>query len=160
MTDDEYLERLGAVLGEQKTERDFLKLCGLYRKGTPAQREFVRSAWTPRVKWKVPKVTDFPLRNPLAHAERIAGALIRDSIENARMDWRDTLVGFAAAWHVAGLLGLDPARLFEDVASFSTPEFAELLRDFARRRPEDRSLEAFAWIDCSTPDRVLLRPGG
>ena len=160
MTDDEFLDRLGRVLQEQKTERDFLRLAALYRKGTPEQRDLVRAAWTPRARWKVPTVVDFPAKNPLSHPERIAAALLYASIEDARMDVRDTLVGFAAAWYVAAKLDLDPAVLFEEAAAVSTPAFAEVLRGFVRRRPEDRALEAFAWADCSSPERVLIRPSG
>lgn len=160
MDDDAFLDRLARVLEEQKTEADFLKLCALYRKGSPDQRTLVRDAWSPRARWKVPKVVDFPLRNPLSHAERVAAALLHASIEDARMDVRDTLVGLGAVWHVAAKLGLDPAARFEECAACSTPTFAELLRGFARRSPEDRSLEAFGWADCSTPERVLIRPSG
>ena len=160
MDDDAFLDRLAGVLKEQKTEGDFLKLCALYRKGSAEQRDLVRAAWNPRVRWKIPKVVDFPMRNPLGHAERVAASLLHASIEDARMDVRDTLVGFGAAWHVAGRLGLDPAALFEEAAALSTPSFAEVLRGFVRRTPADRGLEAFGWTDCSTPERILLRPSG
>jgi hypothetical protein len=156
MDDDAFLDRLSRVLVEQKTEADFLRLCSLYRRGSPEQRELVRSAWNPRVRWRVPSVVDFPRRNPLGHPERIAANLLHASLEDGRMDVRDNLVGFAAAWHVAGLLDLDPAALFEEAAAVSSPAFAEVFRGFVRRRPEDRALAAFAWSDRSGPDRIRI----
>ena len=158
MDDDAFLDRLSRVLAEQKTEADFLRLCSLYRKGGPGQRDLVRSAWNPRVRWRLPSLVDFPRRNPLGHAERVAAHLLHASIEDGRMDLRDTLVGLGAAWHVAGMLDLDPAALFEEAAAVSSPAFAEVLRGFGRRRPQDRSLAAFGWADRSAGERVRLEP--
>jgi len=156
MDDEEFRRRLGVALEDARRDGGFLRLAALYRKGTPAQRDLVRSAWTPRHGWKLPSLTDFPLRNPLPHARRLAAHLLFDSIENLRMDARDTLVGLCAVYHVALKMGLNPRALFEDAASVSTPEFAKLLADFLRRKPEDMTLAAFGWTDASTPDRVLL----
>lgn len=156
MEDEEYGRRLALALEDARREGGFLRLAALYRKGTPAQRELVRSAWTPRHGWKLPSLTDFPLKNPLPHAQRLATHLLFASIENLRMDWRDTLIGICAVYHIALKVGLDPKALFDDAASISAPEFAKLLADFLRRKPEDMTLAAFGWTDKSTPDRVLL----
>ena len=157
MEDEEFGRRLGLALEDARKEGGLLRLASLYRKGTPAQREAVRSAWTPRHGWKLPSLTDFPLKNPLPHTQRLAAHLLFSSIENLRMDQRDTLIGVCAVYHVAFKVGLEPESLLRDAGSVSTPEFAELLSAFLRRRPEDRSLGAFVWTDASTAGSVLLR---
>jgi hypothetical protein len=159
MDDAEFGRRLEAALADARKEGGggFLKLASLYRTGSPGGREAVRAAWMPTHGWKLPALVDFPLRNPLPHGERLAAHLLFHSIENCRLDWRDTLIGICAVYHVALKVGLDPEALFRDAASVSAPEFAGLLAGFLRRDPRDRSLAAFGWKDESTPERVRLR---
>ena len=49
-------------------------------------------------------------------------------------DQRDLMMAMAPYHHCAGQLGLDPALLFDDVASELPPRTAELVRGFGDRR--------------------------
>jgi hypothetical protein len=159
MDDAEFARRLETALGDARKEGGggFLRLASLYRNGTPARREAVRAAWNPAHGWKLPSLVDFPLRNPLPHRERVAAHLLYGSIENLRMDYRDTLIGLCAAYHIALKVALDPSKLFREAAAVSLPEYAELLAGFLRRDPRDRTLAAFGWKDESSPERIRLR---
>jgi hypothetical protein len=67
-------------------------------------------------------------------------------------------VGLAADEFAAGKAGLHFASLAEQVAKASTPAFAEFLRSWLARKPEDRGLAAFGWADRSTSRHVKLVP--
>lgn len=158
MEDTKFLDRAKDVLAHQHTETDFLRLVALYLNGTESQRDVVRSAWSPRHRWKVPRSSDFPLKGGLPPEQRLMGSLAYKSIEDNRMDWRDTLVGLAADEFAAGKAGLDFPAMVDLVVKASTPAFAEFLRSWLARKPEDRSLKAFGWADQSTTRHVKLVP--
>ena len=158
MEDTKFLDRAKDVLANQKTETDFLRLVTLYLYGSDAQRDVVRSAWSPKHCWKVPRSSDFPLKGGLPPEQRLMGSLAFKSIEDNRMDSRDTLVGLAADEFAAGKAGLDFPAMIDLVAKASTPAFAEFLRSWLARKPEDRSLKAFGWLDQSTARHVKLLP--
>ena len=155
MDDDEFLRRLQDILAVQKTEADYLKLCSLYRKAAPGQRDVLRDAWRPNPPWKVPSSSDFPLARPsMPHEVRIAAVLIFHSIENLRMDSRDTLVGLSAVHHAALKTGVDVKRAFADIGGISTPKFTDFLGAWFTRSTEDQSLGAFGWRDQSTREQI------
>jgi hypothetical protein len=158
MDDENFDHKLKDALASQRTEADFLRICGLYRAGTEEQRARIRGVWSTR--WKVPSTSGFSLKDrSIEPATRIAAALIFASIENLRMDARDTLVNLCAAWHAAGRAGLDARALFEEARALSAPEFAQLAKGFLDRKPENRSLSAFGWTDFSTEERILYKWG-
>lgn len=156
MEDTAFLSRAKDVLGNQKTETDFLRLAALYMHGTPEQREVIRSSWKQAHRWKVPNTSDFPLKQGLPAEQRLMGALVYKSIEDNRNDSRDTLVGLCADEFAAGRAGLDFNAMLEQVAKVSTPDFAAFLRSWPLRKPEDRALAAFAFTDKSTSRHVRL----
>ena len=70
--------------------------------------------------------------------------MISDSIEEYKtFDFRDTLIGFCVIYHSAIEIGLDPKKLFEEIAEISSPNFAKELKRFIDRSEEDKALEAF-----------------
>lgn len=100
----------------------------------------------------------------VAWRTRSAG-LLRDALtaaavseQQSMIDPRDTMVGLAPHLHVARELGLDPARLFADVADRLPPgDLATLLRTFGART--DVSLPGFGWRLVDTPSGPDLVPG-
>ncbi|RIQ37783.1 hypothetical protein DY240_00400 [Jiangella rhizosphaerae] len=92
-------------------------------------------------------------------ADQLRAALTAAAVfEHLSMvDPRDTMVGLAPYVHVAGALGLDPARLFTEVADrLPAGDVATLLRTFGAR--DDVTLRAFGWRVVDTPDGPDLVP--
>lgn len=66
-------------------------------------------------------------------------------------DPRDTMVRLAPYVYVARVLGLEPARLFAEVADrLPAGDVATLLRGFGART--DVTLRSFGWRTVDTPD--------
>lgn len=106
----------------------------------------------------------------LAFAERMAAAGVRENsrqhllrglialiIENYSIDWRDVITCMAPLYHASGRIGVDPQELFDDAASYADNEVAGNLAAFPRRRPEDRSLQAFGYKEVLEPDGIRYR---
>ncbi len=82
---------------------------------------------------------------------RLFEGLIAHVIEDFRDDARDNLVQLSLLYHSASKIGLNPIALF-DRAALATPNAAKYLRDFARRRPELRRIEAMRFRETMTPE--------
>jgi hypothetical protein len=64
-------------------------------------------------------------------------------------DYRDSLVVLALPYHAAFTVGMDPAALFDELASFAPPGVAAHLRAFPRRGAQASSLKAMGWSEGS-----------
>jgi len=62
-------------------------------------------------------------------------------------DLRDVLVSIAPLQRSAERLGVDPEDEFERAAALAGPDTPRALRDFPRRKPRDRGLAAFHFVE-------------
>jgi len=67
-------------------------------------------------------------------------------------DKRKVEVSLAVYHHCARQLGINTVDLFEEVASYATPSFADTLIRFGRR--SDVTLKKFGWRERQTPEGV------
>ncbi len=83
---------------------------------------------------------------------RLFEGLIAHVIEDFRDDARDNLVQLSLLYHSASKIRLKPVALFDRAAALATPKAAEYIRDFARRSPELRRIEAMRFRETMTPE--------
>jgi len=69
--------------------------------------------------------------------------LIALTIENAKVDWRDTLPYLAFVYNSALRLNVDAVELFRNAASIACPQFRRLLESYLNRDGAPRTLESF-----------------
>ncbi len=155
-----FFDRLMLVLKTQDRKQAFFDLCDLYHQVDAEQRDFLRSQWPFEREWFIPRDRTLLLTDFFSSEQRLRAALIYESLEKGETDWRDNLVSLCAIYHSAVRLGLDPERLFEEVAELSGETMAGLLRAFYHRSPEDRSLEAFGYREEATPEGIYLAGWG
>ncbi|MGC2162724.1 MAG: hypothetical protein WA634_12495 [Silvibacterium sp.] len=66
------------------------------------------------------------------------------TIENCKVDWRDSTLRLAPLYHSAVSIGADPERLIASVAAIAVePAKTQLLLSFLERSPENRELAKF-----------------
>ena len=155
MQDTEFDARLAALLAAHPCEVEFATLCELFRLASPAQRSRMHRAVPPTFgTWALPDRYSLAAGDvPRSIAERRLRDLLTWMALATSPDWRDDLVALAPLYHSTVRLGLDASALFDEVAATAaTPGAAALIRDFPRRRPEDRSLTAFLLREVSTPE--------
>jgi hypothetical protein len=80
---------------------------------------------------------------------RLRVGLIAIALGETNVDARDLMVTVAPHHHVARQLGLAPAEIFDEAASFAEPDTAAVLRSFGRRT--DVTPEAFGFRLLDTP---------
>ncbi len=137
------------------------KLVNLYKQLSSEEREIMRSLTSERNSYTL-----------LAFAERMAALGVREEsrerlldgllaliIENYNADWRDNLTKLAPLYHSAVKIGVDPQGLFTEAASYGNNEVAEIVREFPRREPENRSIEAFGYREYYGEDRFRYKWG-
>jgi hypothetical protein len=127
----------------------FYMLVDYYISASDDERERLRKTWDYSKKWIYPNIETLAVDLPGERSceERIRASLILNSIleEYYKRDMRDCLVLLCVKYHIAIEIGLDPRKLFEEVAKISSKEFAIELRDFIERPDADKALEAFGW---------------
>jgi hypothetical protein len=69
--------------------------------------------------------------------------LIALTIENAKVDWRDTLPYLAFVYNSALKLNVDVVELFSNAARIACPQFRRLLESYLNRDGAARTLESF-----------------
>jgi hypothetical protein len=84
--------------------------------------------------------------------QRLLEGLVALLIEGFKFDMRDTLKRFAPLYHSATKIGVDPADLFNEAASYADNEVARTMTEFPSRKPEDRGLSAFLYKEVNAPD--------
>ena len=148
MNDSEFRGRLDALLTGPRHEMDSHELCELFLAGNPSQRAELRTRVNPEDgTWRVPPIAKLASGepHPIPAETRIRDVLVWQAIEGGERDFRDNLMSIALAYDAAVRLGVDAEQLFDRVADIAPPNAARLLRSFPRRRPHDRSLEAFRY---------------
>jgi len=105
-----------------------------------------------------------------AYAERLATLAVREGSAEllsrgllaalvagscSQQDLRDVLVTIAPLQRSAERLGVEPVEAFEQAALVAGPDTPDVLREFPRRAPADRSLAAFSFVERDAPDGLL-----
>ena len=83
--------------------------------------------------------------------------MIYNAIEDFRVDYRDNLVALCVIYHSALAVGLNADALFEEIAELSSASGADMIRGFAHREPELKSLAAFGWEKLESPDGITFK---
>ena len=83
---------------------------------------------------------------------RLFEGLIAHVIEDFGDDARENLIQLSLLYHSASKIRLKPVALFDRAAALATPKAAEYIRDFARRWPWDRRIEAMGFRETMTPE--------
>ena len=158
MNQDTFGVQLEKILEEADPKEAFYKLCDLYVSADGEQREDIRRQWPFDRPWKLPDQSRLACVDDgdRSCGERIRVSLIYDSIEDFRVDWRDNLVGICRVYHSAILAGIDPDKLFREVAALSSERGARMIINFIERDEKDKSLQAFRYIESPTPDGVSI----
>ena len=65
-------------------------------------------------------------------------------------------MGICRVYHSAILAGIDPGKLFREVAALSSERGARMIINFIERDEKDKSLQAFRYIESPTPDGVSI----
>lgn len=154
MSDEEFEKRFNALSGFSFREDFEAAIYELYVASSADQRERIRGAFRAGKlegpsQWKNP--TDYE-RADLTRNERIRRRLILLSIRDGTDDFREDLWGIAHSYHNLLLRGVDADRLLNEIADLSAPKAAELFRGFVRRKPEEKSLKAWALQIVQMPD--------
>jgi len=133
---------------DDRAEASYL-IANHYKSSSEAQRESMRIDWDYGREWIWPDGRTLAMRTPEQRscAEKIRTVLIMHSIDERTYfyDYRDGLIAFCGIYHSAKEIGLDPDKLFEEVAEISSEKFALELRKFIGRSDEDKSLDAFGF---------------
>lgn len=111
----------------------------------------------------------------LAFAERMATQALREGsaacitaglvacvLEGGQFDSRETLVVLTLLYDSAGRIGLEPAAVFQEVASLAhMMPIADSLRRFPDRKPQDLAIESMGYRTVMTRDgaRYEADPG-
>lgn len=134
-------------------DAEIARLLDAFAHASPARREFLLSRIT-------------PAHSPtlLAFSERMASLGVREReprrlfegllalvVESFAADYRENAMILSLHYDAATKIGADPARLFEEAASYAKPEVAQALRGFLARSPEDKSIAAMGYEEGAEP---------
>jgi hypothetical protein len=127
-------------------------LCSLYAQASPEQRQFVRKRITLNF---ASSLLHFAWRKAVQalrtrSAEAITNGLVALSIENERLDYRDSICCLGLLYHAAQRIGTNPDMYFDEAAVLSTETMAEEIRGFLRRSPEHKNLSAVGFKEGSS----------
>jgi len=84
--------------------------------------------------------------------QRLLEGLAALIIEDYRVDWRDNLTRLAPLYDAATKIGVSPDELFIEAASLADNSVARAITEFTKRKPEDKSLEAFEYEEVNEPN--------
>lgn len=138
--------------------------CDLDEKVSSLVRLFVNEMALGRS--RIWKMVDWKLSGALiCYAERMASLGVREKspdrlwqglvalvIENHSGDWRDNLMILAPLYDAAKKNGIDPDRLFLEVAGLFKNSVAISIKQFTERSPENKSLKAFDFSESTDAD--------
>jgi len=128
-------------------DREIRRLCKAYANSTSSQRAVLRS----RVSIDLASALDHfawrmaicALRNNSDEAIQLGLTAI--SIEDMRLDMRETTRWVALLYHAAVRLQQDAERYFQVVASMSSARTSDLINSFLSASPELRDISAFGF---------------
>ncbi len=146
MSEDEGLVELATIISCADRAEAYLQLVSLFMAGTQATRDEVSRRWDFGVDWVYPDATRIACSVGELHSsyERSVACLAYHAIaEMEQRDYREDLLDLAIVYNACLAAGLDPKRVFDEVAAVASERVALLLGQFIGRSPEDKSLEAF-----------------
>jgi hypothetical protein len=85
---------------------------------------------------------------------RLFEGLMAHVIEDFRYDYRENLIVLSLLHYSAFKIGLNPYDLFHRAAAFATPETADRLLRYGRRKPGVGLIESMGYKEVVTPDGV------
>lgn len=91
--------------------------------------------------------------------EMLLKGLIALVIDGGKSDIRDTISIMPVLYHSAEKIGIDPQNLFDEAADYYPNDVARILGKFPKRKPADRSLQAFDYMEVSTPEGIDYKIG-
>jgi len=80
-------------------------------------------------------------------------------IDGGKMDIQDTISVMPLFYHSAVKIKLDPQALFDEAAAYYPNDVARILSKFPKRKPEERSLQAFFYVEVSAPEGIDYKVG-
>jgi hypothetical protein len=143
-----------------KVQRAVEELCEIFSGASPELRaeivSYVRPKSSHKLFWFAELMSWVAVRKSSPEAVRMGlTALI---LENNTFDFRDMLMRVVLIYHSAVKLDLDPLQLFDSAASLAVNEqLAEIVRDFPRRSPQDRSLATFRYEESGQGESFRYR---
>jgi hypothetical protein len=132
-------------------DEQIAQVCTLFQTVTAKQREVIRWALTAHQRQVLGR---YGHRAAMLAIREQSAARLRNGLgavalaTTADDDDRDVMVGVALHYHAAVQLGLRPAEVFDQAASYADPSVAELFRTFGAR--DDVTLAAFGWQEIAT----------
>lgn len=92
------------------------------------------------------------------HSEnRLFEGLMAHVIEDFRYDYRENLLVLSLLHYSAFKIGLNPFDLFQRAAAFATPETANHLLEYGRRKPGVGLIESMGYKEIITPDGISYK---
>jgi hypothetical protein len=85
---------------------------------------------------------------------RLFEGLMAHVIEDFRYDYRENLIMLSLLHYSAYKIGLNPYGLFQRAAAFATPETADHLLGYGRRKPGVGLIESMGYREVVTPDGI------
>jgi hypothetical protein len=142
----------GAATEVWPTEREVAALCASLAGTSDAQRARFREQLRHRQRIVLGR---FGVRSATVALRerspaRLRAGLIAIALGDTNVDPRDLMITVAAHHHVARQLGLAPAEVFDEAASFANPDTADVLHTFGGRT--DVTLKAFGLRQVDTPN--------
>jgi hypothetical protein len=95
----------------------------------------------------------------LSSRELLLKGLIGLVIDGGKYDIRDTISVMPLFYHSAVKINVDPQTLFDEAAAYYPNDVARILNKFPKRKPEERSLQAFFYVEVSTPEGIDYKIG-
>ncbi|MGH9754193.1 MAG: hypothetical protein ACREA2_15555 [Blastocatellia bacterium] len=135
---------------------DFHGLINLFSQASPAEREAILK----RIDANLARaLMAFSWRMGVWGArknsrEMLLKGLIALVIDGGKFDIRDTISIMPVLYHSAVKINVDPQSLFDEAAAYYPNDVAGILSKFPKRKPQDRSLQAFDYMEVSTPEGI------
>jgi hypothetical protein len=145
---------------QESVQRAIGELCEVFLGASPEVRaeivSYVHTEFSTNFFWFAKRMAALGVRRSSPEAVRMGlTALI---VENNNFDFRDMLMSLVLIYHSAVKLDLDPLQLFDSAASLTVnEELAEIVRDFPRRSPHDRSLATFRYEESGQGESFRYR---
>lgn len=146
-------EWLGPLVNQSNRATAAVALARLFISALASHRESILAGWPFGAEWPYPD----PARLGCSRGEkvpardRIVASLVLDYLEEV-FGSREHLIALSATYRACEVAGLDPARVFEEVAGALDADGANWLRSFLRRGQSERELGAFGLVERRNED--------
>ena len=123
----------------------FMELASLFESCDPQQRIWISEQWDFNAIWDYPNQFCLAqsLKNQRNSVERIRASLLYDAIQGDETDIRERTLGFCLIYQSAKEVGLDPSKLFSEIAFLARGKTSEQIISFSKRDEKDKSINSF-----------------